>query len=687
MRGQQDLGEMDNRIAIGGHQKTGQLRSWSVRTAAFLVLLLVMSPIEALLAQEDDPSNSENCLMCHDGAVFKDEAPLMQALSGSTHSGLDCVDCHSGIRELPHDEKLPTVSCGDCHDDAASEYHRHGRLTFPGGEDIPGCADCHGRHDILPSLDRQSRTNPINVPNTCGTCHEDIDLTQKHEILYGKAVEIYRSSVHGTASLGGVYLAATCNDCHSTGGTAHRIYSPEHPESSINHFNIPSTCGKCHRNVELDFWEGVHGKLVKRGQTDAPVCTGCHGEHGIISSDNPASRVSPARVAEATCAPCHESARLNEKYGTPGGRVQSWVDSYHGLKSRAGDLTVANCASCHGAHRILPHTDSTSSIYPANLQATCGQCHPGITEQKAATQIHGQPGVYQTPLANIIRDIYIAIIVLVIGTMILHWLIDLLKQIRAVNKLPQVRRMTINEVWQHTFLMVTFIVLVISGFSLRFYDAWWSLWLFGWEGGSDLRGIIHRVAAVLFLLTTVWHVLYLTGRRGRQFVRDMWPTKEDIRQFVHMILYNLGIRKDHPHFGRFSYVEKAEYWALVWGTIVMAITGFVLWYDHLVVKFLPKGTLDVALVIHYYEAWLATLAILVWHMYSTVFNPKVYPMNPSWYTGTMPIDMLASEHPNDPTLLAATGKHPTESSITAGTSNPGPSDDPEQPDDVDPKRD
>jgi hypothetical protein len=70
-----------------------------------------------------------------------------------------------------------------------------------------------------------------------------------------------------------------------------------------------------------------------------------------------------------------------------------------------------------------------------------------------------------------------------------------------------------------------------------------------------------------------------------------------------------------------------------------------LWFDNWFIQFLPKGALDVALVVHYWEAWLATLAIIVWHLYSTVFNPHVYPMNPSWITGTMPEDMYRHEHP------------------------------------------
>ncbi len=615
-------------------------------------------------AQEEDPYNNENCLACHVDSEIETEGEYLEAHQGSVHADFACVDCHIGIEELPHDEAVSKVECGMCHSDAADTYQYHGRLEAGKGEDIPTCYDCHGRHDILPADNKNSRVNPTNVPATCASCHEDINLTEKHEILYGKSVDVYKSSVHGTAALGGVYLAATCNDCHSTGGSAHRILSPAHPESAINFFNIPKTCGKCHHNVEMDYWEGIHGKMVERGEVDAPVCTGCHGEHGIVSPDDPASRVSPSRVAEATCSPCHESARLNEKYGRPSGRLESWVDSYHGLKSMAGDVTVANCASCHGAHRVLPSRDSTSSIHPANLDETCGRCHPNISTEMAATQIHGDPGISQTPVAGIIADIYIVLITVVIGIMVFHWLIDLLKQMRQLNKKPQIRRMTTNEVWQHTFLMVTFIVLVISGFSLRFYNAWWSQWMFGWEGGADLRGIIHRVAGVIFMFTVVWHLVYLTTRRGRQFIVDMIPTKTDIAEFFQMVGYNLNLSKEKPQFGRFSYVEKAEYWALVWGSAIMIITGLLLWFDNLAVQMFPKGALDIFLVFHYYEAWLATLAILVWHMYSTVFNPGVYPNNPSWYTGKMPVDMLRHEHPKDPSLQ--TGARPRPSSTTDG---------------------
>ena len=176
----------------------------------------------------------------------------------------------------------------------------------------------------------------------------------------------------------------------------------------------------------------------------------------------------------------------------------------------------------------------------------------------ATAPIHSTPGITQTPIANLVRQIYIAAIFIIIGTMIIHWLLDLRKQIKLVTMEVQITRMKRNELWQHTALMVTFITLVITGFALRFSDAWWVKLLFGWEGGFPVRGTIHRVSAVLFTLTTIWHLVFLATARGRQFLRDIWPTKEDFRQFIQMIAFNIGKRTKRPQFNRFSYVEKAE---------------------------------------------------------------------------------------------------------------------------------
>jgi formate dehydrogenase gamma subunit len=260
-------------------------------------------------------------------------------------------------------------------------------------------------------------------------------------------------------------------------------------------------------------------------------------------------------------------------------------------------------------------------------------------------KIHETGTGHRTGWPHYVSIFYLIFIAGVIGTMVLHEAIDLRKRFRDVLRLPQTRRMSAHDVAQHMALAVTFIVLVVTGFALRYSEADVFRFLFGWDGGFTVRGVIHRVAGTLFLIVCVWHVLYLRSRPGRRFLRDMWPGPHDFRQFGEMMAYNLEKRTGPPRFGRFSYIEKAEYWALVWGAVIMGATGLLLWFDNFAVRYLPKGVLDVMLVIHFYEAWLAFLAILVWHMYSTVFNPAIYPGNPSWLTGKMPAAWHKHEHP------------------------------------------
>lgn len=603
------------------------------------------------------------CADCHSVESLAKRAGVTPArIEESIHAGLDCTDCHQDLtlhnleRDplRPHGTRVTPVDCGMCHEDVDEQYVMHGRLQVGADPDLPKCWSCHGSHDMLPSSDRRSRVHAVNLPKTCQHCHTDLDLVKRHLTLNDKPILLFDSSVHGRGTKKGLTAVATCSDCHSAANeegerTAHRILSPADPRSTLYRLNIPDTCGKCHEYITQDYWAGIHGQFVKRGSMDAPVCTTCHGEHGIISPSDPRSPVSSARLAEQTCAPCHESAVLNEKYGLPGGRLASYIDSYHGLKSKAGDTTVANCASCHEAHRILPSSDPTSSIHPDNLKHTCGECHPRITEELARTQIHETSTGLRTGWPQFFRNLYIVLIVATIGAMLIHNAADWYRAVRRLKAKPFIRRLTPGETAQHWVLMISFIVLVITGFSLRFSEAVWVRYLFGWERGFELRGILHRIAAVIMILSSIWHLFYLFTARGRMWFKDMLARKSDFAHVKENMLYYSGLREEGPRFKRFSYMEKLEYWALVWGTIIMSVTGLVLWFDNFLVDTwrLPKVFLDIALVVHYYEAWLATLAILVWHMYGTVFKPGVYPMNPAWISGRMPQDMHEEEHPGD----------------------------------------
>jgi len=200
-----------------------------------------------------------------------------------------------------------------------------------------------------------------------------------------------------------------------------------------------------------------------------------------------------------------------------------------------------------------------------------------------------------------------------------------------------------SERFQHLLTLSTFFVLVVSGFALKFK---WSIPFLSDEANVSLRGNGHRVAAVLMVATCIYHLCYvLLTERGRdQFVR-MMPRWQDAMDVMTNLRYYAGLSDRKPKFGRYSYVEKAEYLALVWGSIVMIVTGFMLWFENETLQRIPMWGLDVATIIHFYEAILATLAIIVWHLYYVILNPDFAPMSLTWIDGKISRYHMEHEHP------------------------------------------
>jgi cytochrome b subunit of formate dehydrogenase len=195
-------------------------------------------------------------------------------------------------------------------------------------------------------------------------------------------------------------------------------------------------------------------------------------------------------------------------------------------------------------------------------------------------------------------------------------------------------RMLPFERFQHAVLALSFLTLVWTGFALKYPDQWWARPLLLMEGRYSMRSLIHRVAAAVFLGISVTHVVSLiVSRKLRAHWKEMLPSIEDPREALSNFAYNLGLGDRPPGRSSHSYLEKAEYWAVVWGAVVMAGSGLMLWANTLALKLLPKVWLDVATSVHFYEALLATLAIVVWHFYSVIFDPDVYPLNTAFLTG------------------------------------------------------
>jgi cytochrome b subunit of formate dehydrogenase len=654
-------------MRVAERAASGNFRNIIWTLAVVLLCFIGLPAFGGSKKQAPAKPSSEECLVCHGDKSLTTERDGKQvslfvnadAYKSSIHGGMfACVDCHVDVKTSPHESTPAKISCAQCHADEQAAYDRsfHAKAVKSGDKEAATCVACHGSpHELLPASDPKSRVAHGNIPATCGTCHGQkfVMAASGHS---AQPFLSYEESVHGRAVASGSAKAAVCTDCHGV----HEILSANEAKSSIFKFNVPATCAKCHRDVEKEFRASIHGQAISRGNWQAPVCTDCHGIHSIKAHLDPNSSVSAANLSRVTCARCHESVRLSQEFGVASRRASTYLESYHGLAAQRGSSVVANCASCHGVHNILPSTDARSMVNRANLVHTCGQCHPGVGEKFALGKVHvDAPLSADTGSLAVrwVRTFYLGMIFAVIGGMILHNLIIWRRKAiqRRNTEHRIVVRMNEQQRWQHIVLLTSFLTLVVTGFALKYPDTWFSALL----GMSErMRGLTHRIAGLVLIGIGVYHIVYAAlTRDGRRLLKDFLPRLEDMRDLRGTMLYYLGLQEQRPTFARFNYAEKAEYWALVWGLIVMAATGFVLWFNVLATAWFPRWWMDVATAVHFYEAILATLAIVVWHFYQVFFDPDVYPMNWAWWDGKMSLHHYEEEHGRDAVTLLAARPH------------------------------
>lgn len=596
-----------------------------------------------------------DCLSCH-----QDEKLAVDAGNGklkslhvdqkkfkeSIHGFLECSECHQDVKDFPHDPAPKPVACGTCHADQHAAWQKgiHGAAAAQGGKDVPGCTSCHGdAHGIVPSSDPASKVNHANIAQTCGSCH-GVKFVMEGRGLSTQPFESYSESVHGKAVANGSAKAAVCTDCHKS----HDILRASDVTSPIFKFNVPQTCGHCHEDISHTYQTSVHGVALARGNWQSAVCTDCHGIHSIKSHLDPQSTVAAQALARSTCAACHEGVRLAQEFGVPSQRASTYLDSYHGLASKMGSGIVANCASCHGVHNIYKSTDPRSTVNHANLAKTCGQCHPGASARFAQVKVHvGVP--LSKDVGSIgtmwVRRLYIPMIMVVIGGMLLHnlvlWRRKLLARRNAATR--TIERMDRKQRVQHWLILSSFIVLAVTGFALKYPDS-----PLAWVTGSSesLRRIGHRVAGVVMIAAGLYHLFYISAtKQGRRLFLDFLPTLQDVRDLKANLFYHLGWSEEPPRFARFTYGEKAEYLALAWGTFLMAVTGLLMWFKMQAGAWFGGFTVDIATAIHFYEAILAVLAILVWHFYQVMFDPDVYPLDWTFWDGRISAERAHHHHP------------------------------------------
>ena len=609
------------------------------------------------------PAASVDCKGCHEGfakthAFHKDFAAEPFAQTAET----DCASCHgthdiqeaTGAKSAFAAPKLASA-CGKCHAGAAERFlnSAHGTALAAGRAEAPDCLTCH-RMPVAGGSDKLKLK--LEQTHLCLSCHRDESRVLAASTVSRGFIVSYSESVHGRALAHGNASAANCVDCHGS----HETAGPLAAGSRFNLRNIPATCARCHPDEAREYARSAHAAALRKGFPDTPVCTTCHGEHQILDPKNPSAAVSARNVSQMVCGTCHGSVQMNERYGLAPDRFQTFADSFHGLATRGGAVVAVNCASCHGAHAVRPSTDPLSPVNRANLAKTCGQCHSGADVRFTSAPVHVTASANgQEPVVYWVATLYVWLIVLVVGGMAVHNGLDFFRKVRrkigiqkgliAEEAVPHrlYLRMTANERLQHGILVLSFVALVITGFMLQFPDAWWVLHirhrighLFEW------RSNIHRVAGVVLVAAGLWHFAYLAlTERGRQLFRDLLPVTKDAADALGVLRYNLGLAPSKPRFGRFSYIEKTEYWAMMWGSIVMGITGALLWFENTSIRLFTKLGYDVSRTVHLYEAVLATLAIIIWHFYFVIFNPDIYPMNLSWLTGWLSEKEMLEDHP------------------------------------------
>jgi len=619
-------------------------------TLARLALLLALFIATPALTQEAGESGvagaipNSQCLECHDDAGLTDDDGKSLTVhaaqfGGSAHGDLDCVTCHTAAltTEHPDDSELEPVSfeaCTDCHEEEIDVF-RGSIHALANGDEPAACQGCHGNiHTVVPGDDPAAPMAPLNQVRTCGLCHQSM-------------MEGYLASVHARSLFlsGLTDVAPSCSDCHGS----HGILPPTEPQALSSHQNSPKTCGGCHKGILEQWRESTHGELWHE-RKDGPVCTTCHHAHSITTPTTEAAR----KQFPSDCGNCH--AEL----------TRTFRDSFHGKATGVGFRAAAMCSDCHTPHHNLPASDPRSTINPDNLAATCGasNCHAGKVNASFLTfDPHSDP--MDRDRNPWVYYVYVFMLLLLLGVFGFFGIHDLLWLQRVlVGRLrgeiktlphggpgPYVQRFTSSQVWLHVSIVLSFLLLSVTGLPLKFSAASWAPPLMSALGGPEAARFLHRFAAVVTFgyfavhLGMVFRDAVIRKERGYFWGwRSMTPQPRDIADLWANLKYFLYLGPQ-PGFDRWSYWEKFDYLAVFWGVAIIGVSGLMLWFPEIFTHFLPGWTLNAAYIIHSEEALLATGFIFVFHFFHTHLRPESFPLDPVIFTGRIPLERFRQERP------------------------------------------
>jgi cytochrome b subunit of formate dehydrogenase len=216
----------------------------------------------------------------------------------------------------------------------------------------------------------------------------------------------------------------------------------------------------------------------------------------------------------------------------------------------------------------------------------------------------------------------------------------------------------------HAIMIVSFMSLALSGMTLKFSYTGWAHLLSRLLGGFEMAGFVHRVGAVFMIGIFIAHVVDLVRRKRHEYGTwramllgpdSMLPSRKDLSDFIASLKWFVG-RGPRPQYGRWTYWEKFDYFAVFWGITVIGSTGFMLWFPEFFTRFVPGWVINVATIIHSDEALLAVGFIFTVHFFNTHLRPEKFPMDIVVFTGRMTVEELREDKPEEYEKLVRSGK-------------------------------
>ena len=624
----------------------------------FLILiaggLFVLSPLTVIRAY----AAVEDCLECHSDEGLTAErggSVLSLFVDGETYnhsvhgaSGVACDECHvDATDEHPDDvQNLAPVDCSACHDAAAGAIA--GSIHADG---TAQCKDCHGTHDVLAAANPVSKVYPLNIADTCGTCHADAGKVGTEAAVF----EQYEKGQHGISTRKGMIGAATCTDCHGS----HGIIPSTDAASRTNPKNVVATCGSCHAGTTTTYYQSIHGMARKEGSEEAPTCADCHNPHKTLRVDRDEFMLG----AITTCGNCHHED------------LATYKSSYHGQITDLGFARNAKCVDCHGSHTVLPSSNPASMMSEENRLQTCRKCHPGAKKNFTgfAPHLH-HTDEEKFPVESAIFGVMSALLInvfLIFSVHTLLWFIRAMFEKLKKEGPPHLGnpsgRYFIRFNWYqrmtHFLIFTSFVVLSLTGLPLKFHDYTWAKMLAQLLGGFEVCGFLHRLMGAVTFGYFIIHLSYIAylGITGRmRFLDIIWgprsivPQPNDAFEIVDNFKWFLGLGP-RPKFGRFTYWEKFDYFAVFWGVAIIGVSGLVLWFPELFTWLLPGMVVNIAWIVHADEALLATGFIFLIHFYNTHLRVEKFPLDPVILSGRIDEEEMRHERPNEFALRRADG--------------------------------